>query len=158
MIKQAGTAATEREDRESQSRPVVWAPPSLLDAPLPPPGIRYRWVRTRVHADDDPGNISKRMARGYTVVRRDEIAKDWEGPTIEHGTYAGVVGVNDVILMQCSEEMAQAREAYYQKKSHRAQDAVNAELARHSHPSMPITQEHRSFVTHGDRRPDFQEE
>ena len=153
---QAGTAATTRETRESRKREKPWTPPALLDAPKPPAGYVYRWVRMRIHGDDDPGNISKRIHSGYEPVRAEEI-KNHRLPTIEHGRFAGTVGINDVILMKCPREMVDARRKYYEDLSMRQIDAVNARLMQNQNKTMPLSADYRTQVKMGGRTPQFED-
>ena len=47
------------ETRETQTRSKPWTPPSMLDAPEPPPGYQFRWIREATRGNDDNSNMSK---------------------------------------------------------------------------------------------------
>ena len=59
------------QTREKTSRPKVWAPPSLLDAPPAPEGFKHRWLRESSLGFDYTKNIHKRLMSGYYIVRAD---------------------------------------------------------------------------------------
>ena len=44
------------ESREKTVRAKPWRPPSLLDAPEPPAGYVYRWIRESMVGQDDKAN------------------------------------------------------------------------------------------------------
>jgi len=52
------------EVRENKTRRKPWQPPSSLDAPKPPPGYKYRWIRESILGQDDKTNMSKRIREG----------------------------------------------------------------------------------------------
>ena len=65
------------------------------------------------------------------------------------GKYQGVIGVGGLVLARIPEEIAQQREAYYQQQTKERDDAVNSDLLKEQHPSMPINQERQTRVTFG---------
>ena len=66
------------------------------------------------------------------------------------GKYAGVIGVGGLVLARIPEEIALSREAYYKKASTKDRDeAVNNDVLKDQHPSMPINQERQTRVTFG---------
>jgi hypothetical protein len=69
------------ETRDSQTRRKPWAPPSMLDAPTPPPGYQFRWIREATRGIDDKSNMSKRIREGYEPVRAEDYP-DFQAPTI----------------------------------------------------------------------------
>ena len=81
-------------------------------------------------------------------MRADEYA-DADYPVVVDGKYAGVIGVGGLLLARIPEELAQAR-ADYQKKLTEGQDeAVESDLLREQHKSMPIDVDRQSRVTFG---------
>ena len=60
------------DNRAKEARLKPWQPPSLLDAPQPPPGIIYRWLRESMVGVEDKANMSKRIREGWEPVRADE--------------------------------------------------------------------------------------
>ena len=134
--------------RTKTERPKEYKPPSSLDAPKAPDGFRHRWIRAESLGFQDSKNIFGRLREGYELVRADEYA-DADYPVVVDGKYAGVIGVGGLLLARIPEALAQAR-ADYQKKLTEGQDeAVESDLLREQHKSMPIDVDRQSRVTFG---------
>ena len=134
------------ETRDKTSRKKSWTPPSMLDAPEPPPGYKYRWLREATGGVDDKVNMSKRMREGYEPVRAEDHA-DFIAPTIDEGRNAGTIGVGGLILAKIPEEIADQRNEYYQQQSENAMAAVDNDLMRESNAAMPISKPNRQSQT-----------
>ena len=65
------------------------------------------------------------------------------------GKFAGVIGVGGLLLARIPEEIAKQIEAYYDQQTKDKDDAVNNDLMKEQHASMPINQERQSRVTFG---------
>ena len=139
------------ETRETESRRKPWAPPSVLDAPPPPEGYKHRWVRSAIRGEEDKGNVFNRLRQGYEPVRADEHP-GYQAPTIEDGKHAGVIGNGGLILTRVPVETAQERTAYYGGRTREQMDAVDQDLMKEQHPSMPINQSRQSRVSFGGRK------
>ena len=134
--------------RTKTERPKEYKPPSSLDAPPAPDGFRHRWIRAESLGFTDSKNIYGRLREGYELVRADEYT-DSDYPVVSEGKYKGVIGVGGLLLARIPEELAQAR-ADYQKKLTEGQDeAVETDLLREQHKSMPIDVDRQSRVTFG---------
>ena len=134
--------------RTKTERPKEYTPPSSLDAPPAPDGFRHRWIRAESLGFTDSKNIYGRLREGYELVRADEYT-DSDYPVVSEGKYKGVIGVGGLLLARIPEELAQAR-ADYQKKLTEGQDeAVESDLLREQHKSMPIDVDRQSRVTFG---------
>ena len=136
------------ETRDKVKKPVTWAPPSSLDAPEPPAGYRHRWIRVEVLGFDDTKNVSGKLREGWELVRADEYPEQ-DFPSLTTGKYSGVIGVGGLVLARLPEEIAQQREAYYRDQTKSRDDAVNNDILKEQHPSMPINQERQTRVTFG---------
>jgi len=136
------------QSRSKDTRPQTWTPPSSLDAPPAPDGFRHRWIRTEVLGMDDTKNMSGKLRSGWELVRGDEYP-DQTYATVKEGKYAGVIGVGGLVLARIPEEIAAQRDAYYKKQSQDRDDAVNNDLMKEQHPSMPINTDRQSRVTFG---------
>ena len=136
------------QSRVSEKRPTTWTPPSSLDAPPAPVGFKHRWIRTEVLGFDDTKNMSAKLRSGWELVRGDEYPGD-SYATVKEGKYAGVIGVGGLVLARIPEEIAKARDEYYRKQTQDREDAVNNDLMKEQHPSMPINSERQSRVTFG---------
>ena len=134
--------------RSQTERPKEYKPPSSLDAPKAPDGFRHRWIRAESVGFQDSKNIYGRLREGYELVRADEYTES-DYPVVSEGKYKGVIGVGGLLLARIPEELAQAR-ADYQKKLTEGQDeAVETDLLREQHKSMPIDVDRQSRVTFG---------
>jgi len=146
---------TKVESHSSQAkvkeRPKVWAPPSYLDTPNAPDGFRHRWVRTEILGFVDTKNIQGRLRSGYELVRADEYPEE-DFPAIADGKYAGVIGHGGLVLTRVPEEIAQQRADYYAKQAQDQQAAIDADLAKEQHKSMPITVDRNTRVTFGGKK------
>ncbi len=137
------------QTREKTARRQPWRPPSRLDAPSPPAGFKYRWIRAEVMGQDDKKNVSARMREGYEPVRLEELG-DFEAPTVEDGTMKGVVSVGGLLLAKIPEEIVEERNAYFSQQTRDQQEAVDNDLLRESDPNSPILNpERKSKVTFG---------
>jgi len=131
------------------ARVQTWKPPSTLDAPPPPEGYAHRWVRVETNGFDDRKNLSARLREGFELVRAEEYPS-WDLPTIQDGKHAGVIAVGGLVLARIPTDIARQRTAYYQSQTRDQVDAVNNDLMREQHPSMPISKpERQSRVTFG---------
>ena len=137
------------ESRDKESRRKPWQPPSLLDAPPPPQGYVYRWIRESMIGQNDPANMSKRIREGWEPVRAEDHP-DFEAPTVDDGKHAGVIGVGGLILAKIPKETVEERRAYYQNLSDSQIQAVDNDLMRESNQVMPISNPNRTTkVTFG---------
>ena len=138
----------ETQTREKTARRKPWAPPSTLDAPPAPHGYVHRWVRTAIRGDDDQNNVYSRMREGWEPVRADEYPET-EFPVIQDGKHAGVVGSGGLMLCRIPQETVDERTEYYRDQTRNQMKAVDENLMREQHPSMPITSDRQSRVTFG---------
>jgi|TARA_Y100000015_G_C2386510_1_gene87736 hypothetical protein len=136
------------QTREKDSRPKVWTPPSSLDAPPAPTGYRHRWIRAESMGLDDTKNIMGKMRSGWELVRSDEYPEG-DFPTVKDGKHSGVIGVGGLLLARIPEEIAKSREDYFKQQVADREQAVENDLMKEQHPTMPINQERQSRVTFG---------
>ena len=134
--------------REKETRRKPWTPPSSLDAPPPPEGYVHLLIRESVMGYDDNKNLSARLREGFELVRADEYP-DFAAPTIQDGKHAGVIGVGGLILARFPIESKTERDRFYREKTADQMDAVDNDLMREQHSSMPIHNDRQSRVTFG---------
>jgi hypothetical protein len=136
--------------RAKTAKKTTWTPPNSLDAPPAPHGFRHRWIRTEVLGFDDTKNVASKLREGWELVRADEYP-DSAYPTMDHksGKYSGVIGVGGLVLARIPEGIAKSREQYFQKLTKERDEAVNNDLLKEQHPSMPINQDRQTRVTFG---------
>ena len=147
------TDRTKREanTRANSTRRKPWSPPSRLEAPKPPEGYRQRWIRTNIRGEEDQMNVHAKLREGWDPVRADEYP-DSDFSTITEGKHAGVIGQGGLILARIPEETALERNDYYRGRTRNQMTAVDENLMKESHPSMPIQKERQGRVTFGGNR------
>jgi len=138
------------ETRDATTRRKPWAPPSHLAAPNPPEGYVHRWIRVAMRGEEDKMNVHSKLREGWSPVRADEYP-DYEAPIIDEGRYAGVIGQGGLMLCRIPVETARERSAYYGNRTRDQMQAVDQDLMKESHPSMPIHQSRQSRVSFGGR-------
>jgi len=143
----------ESETRETQTRRKPWAPPSRLEAPEAPAGYVHRWIRVAMRGEEDKMNVNTKLREGWEPVRKDEYP-DYEAPTIDEGRYEGVIGQGGLMLCRIPVETAQERSAYYGNRTREQMVAVDQDLMKDQHPSMPISNNRQSRVSVGGSRRD----
>ena len=148
MKKEQDKTSRASSTRSKTERPKVWTPPSSLDAPPAPDGFRHRWIRAESLGFSDTKNVSARLREGFELVRADEYP-DAQYPVITDGKYAGVIGVGGLLLARISEEIAKQRAAYQDKLTEGQDEAVETNLMKEQHKSMPINIDRQSRVTFG---------
>ena len=139
---------TRAKEVKVKEQPKVWTPPSYLDTPNAPNGYRHRWVRVEILGFVDTKNIQGRLRSGYELVRADEYP-DSTFPTLDEGRYAGVIGVGGLVLARIPEELARQREAYFNQRTADRNEALENDVLKEQHPSMPINQDRQTRVTFG---------
>ena len=139
--------------RETETRRKPWAPPSRLAAPDAPAGFVHRWIRTAMRGEDDKMNVNTKLREGWEPVRKDEYP-DYEAPTIDEGRFEGIIGQGGLMLCRIPVETAQERSAYYGNRTREQMVAVDQDLMKDQHPSMPISNNRQSRVSFGGSRRD----
>ena len=148
------TGKTTRKSRSQTGtrKKVQWRPPNLLDAPEPPAGYKYRWLRHELRGEDHASNIYKWERQGYIPVKPSELGEEYPHDTFEGGKHDGVVRSGDVILAKCPLEIVEQRAAYFRKKTDDLQKSVDVQLGKDvAGTGLPVTREgSSSTVTVGD--------
>ena len=146
----------ESQTRKKTARKTPWKPPSMLEAPEAPKGFIHRWVRVGIRGEDDKTTVHSKLREGWEPVRSDEYP-DFEAPTIDEGKFQGVIGNGGLMLCRIPEETVSERTAYFRDQTRNQMKAVDENLMREQHPSMPIQSDRQSRVTFGGRGNDSSE-
>ena len=141
------------QTRSKTERPKVWTPPSSLDAPKAPDGYRHRWIRVETMGFDDTKNVQGKLRTGWELVRADQYPGS-EYPIITEGKYKGMIGVGGLVLARIPEEIAKSRDEYFRNMTRDANEALEHDLKREQHKSMPISQDRQSRVQFGGTKKD----
>ena len=141
---------TRTSPRNGQSRPeTAWKPPSLLDAPKARPGYTQRWIATSIQGKETPDNVYKRMREGWEPRKADTV-KEKLFPTINHGQWAGSIGIEGMLLCEMPLEKHRSMKAYYNNKSVEANQSIAGDLdALGRNNGQPIYQERKSSSSRG---------
>ena len=139
------------QTREKTLRKKVWTPPSYLDTPNAPTGFRHRWVRVEIMGFLDTKNIQGRLRSGYELVRADEYPGD-DYAAIPDGKYKGIIGHGGLVLTRVPEEIARQRADYFKRLSSEQIEAVDNDLMKEQHKSMPIEIDRQTRTTFGGRK------
>ena len=142
--------------RDGQGRPeTAWKPPALLDAPEPRPGYQQRWVATSIQGRETPDNVYKRMREGWE--KRDaSTVKDQTYATINHGQWAGCIGVEGMLLCEMPENRYRQMKQYYSGKN----DDQNSSIAHNldefgRRNGQQVYQDRKSESNHGQVIPEY---
>ena len=136
------------QTRAKTEKPKVWTPPSSLDAPPAPDGFHHRWIRAETMGFDDTKNMAGKLRSGYELVRADEYPGS-NYPVMTDGKYKGVIGVGGLLLARIPVEIVKSRDEYFKKITQDRDTAVEQDLMKEQHPSMPINAERQTRVTFG---------
>ena len=96
----------------------------------------------------DTKNVQGRLRSGYELVRADEYPDD-DFPVIQDGKYTGVIGHGGLVLTRVPEEIAQSRQEYFAQQAKDQMTAMDNDLMKEQHKSMPIEIDRQSRTTFG---------
>ena len=136
------------QTRAKTAKKTVWTPPSSLDAPPAPDGYHHRWIRAETMGFDDTKNMAGKLRSGYELVRADEYPGS-NYPVMTDGKYKGVIGVGGLLLARIPVEIVKSRDEYFKKITQDRDTAVEQDLMKEQHPSMPINADRQTRVTFG---------
>jgi hypothetical protein len=106
-----------------------------------------------MRGEEDKTNVFSKLREGWEPVRADEYP-DYHAPVIDEGRYAGVIGQGGLMLCRIPIETARERSAYYGNRTREQMQAVDQDLMKDQHPSMPISASRQSRVSFGGRARD----
>lgn len=114
--------------REQENTP--WVQGGSLEAPKARPGYTQRWIRVSSKGKDDAINISKKFREGWKPRPADTVPAHYQTAKIEHGRYAGFIGVEGMVLCELPIARAKARKQYIRDQTDKKTKAIDAELER----------------------------
>jgi hypothetical protein len=130
-----------------------WKPARILDLPasLRKPGMRPRWVNK-----DKLGNIQKKIAEGWEMVKVPAAKKQELEMTLQDSLGVdGTIQMRELILMWMPEEIAEERNKYYAQQGHvdstRLRESMKKSVSSHGgHPAAIVyTREGENKTTFG---------
>lgn len=108
-------------DTEVKKGNATWRPARRLDVNDKNPNFAYRWLDSR-----DPGNIEKKQAEGWQVVSK--LTSDKSVPADGTTAPTTLLGVRELTLGRMPKDMAEARNAYFQKDTAERTQALGGKL------------------------------
>lgn len=123
-----GEQALAREDREAWIASVDVA---NLDEPGLPAipcreGMDQRWVRALIGGETDVKNLSAKERRGWRARPGDSLAHGFSNLRLSEGSFAGCIGVHDMVLMERPVEIGDKVREIERKKVNELDNAVKA--------------------------------
>jgi len=137
------------ETRAEQAKVSQWRPSNLLEAPEARPGYKQRWIATMVLGQETPTNVAKRLREGWQPRDPKTVKNAEHFPTIEHGKFAGYIGIEGMLLCEMPEEMVNERNLYYARMTENLMRSVEQDMHRVEQPGNPIQKSFKSEVTRG---------
>jgi len=137
------------ETQVEKSKVSQWRPSNLLEAPEPRPGYKQRWIATMVLGQETPTNVAKRLREGWQPRDPKTVKNVQHFPTIEHGKFAGCVGIEGMVLCEMPEEMVNERNDYYAKMTENLMRSVEQDIHKVEQPGNPIQKSFKTSVTRG---------
>lgn len=134
---------------EQSTRVSNWRPSNLLEAPEPRAGYKQRWIATMVLGQDQPTNVARRMREGWQPRDPKTIKGEQHFPTIEHGKFAGFIGIEGMVLCEMPEEMVSQRNEYYANMTENLMRSVEQDIHKVEQPGQPIQKSFKTEVTRG---------
>ena len=137
------------ETRADKAKVSQWRPSNLLEAPEPRAGYKQRCIATMVLGQETPTNVAKRLREGWQPRDPKTVKNAQHFPTIEHGKFAGYIGIEGMLLCEMPEEMVNERNLYYARMTENLMRSVEQDMHRVEQPGNPIQKSFKSSVTRG---------
>lgn len=132
--------------RETTTRPATWRRQSVIPAPDPRDGLKFRWVRTTSLGNADNMNVSRRLREGYIPVKAEDFPELKILSDIG-SRFKGNIEIGGLILCSIPESIAQERIEGQLQETQAQMQAVDNNYMRESDPRMPVLRPERSTKT-----------
>jgi hypothetical protein len=100
-----------------------------------------------VLGQETPTNVAKRLREGW-VPRDPKTVKEIQHfPTIEHGRFAGHIGIEGMVLCEMPTNMVKQRNEYYAQMTENLMTSVEQDMNRAETPGQPIQRTFKSTVS-----------
>lgn len=107
-----------------------WVQGGSLVAPPPRPGYVQRWIRVTSRGKDDAINISRKWREGWKPRAADTMPKSYQTAKLEHGRFAGYIGVEGMVLCELPITKNKARAKFIREQTDKKVKAIDADLKR----------------------------
>lgn len=118
------------ETREASSRPVTWEPAASLPEPAPREGWVHRWCASSVTGQTHVTGMNNSLQQGWIPVKAEEYPEVTSRVFGHSGK--GQIEYGGLTLCRMPKEMADARQAYYDRKNRTEMAGVRSDLASQS--------------------------
>lgn len=116
------------EDFETGIESDTFADKWIAGGTLPDVPVRLGFVQRYINTLD-ANNLSNQMRRGWVPRRKETLPEGFTMmPTIQHGDYAGFIGVNGQVLMEMPVKLFKMHEKHQQDQTRRLEQAVENDL------------------------------
>lgn len=131
------------QTREETTRKSTWKRQSVIPAPEPRDGLKFRWVRTSALGNMDNMNVSRRLREGYVPVQAEEFP-ELKMLSDVGSRFKGNIEVGGLMLCSVPVEMAKDREEGQLMEAQGQMDAVDNNYMRESDSRMPVLRPERT--------------
>ena len=129
--------------RAATPRKAVWKRQSVIPAPEPRDGLKFRWVRTSALGNADNMNVSRRFREGYVPVKASEFP-ELKVLSDVGSRFKDNIEVGGLILCSIPEDLVEARVEGQLAEAQAQMNAVDNNYMRESDPRMPVLRPERS--------------
>ena len=107
-------------DEVKKGKP-TWTPAKRLDVANRDPSFSYRWLNAQ-----DAGNIDKKQSEGWQVISK--LTSDKSVPADGTTAPTTLLGYRELTLARMPKDVAEARNAYFQKDTAERTKALGGKL------------------------------
>ena len=100
-----------------------------------------------VLGQETPTNVAKRLREGWQPRDIKSVKDGQHFPTIEHGKFAGHIGIEGMVLCEMPEAMVNQRNNYYAQMTNNLMQSVEQDMNRAETPGQPIQRSFKSRVS-----------
>ena len=129
--------------REATQRKSTWKRQSVIPAPEPRDGVKFRWVRTSSLGNLDNMNVSRRFREGYVPVKAEDFP-ELKVLSDVGSRFKGNIEVGGLILCSIPAELAEDRVQGQLQEAQAQMEAVDNNYLRESDPRMPVLRPERT--------------
>jgi len=131
-----GPAHIKREADERIYDPVhdeedaPWVRGASLAMPPARKGMDQRWIRFAIRGQSDSTNWSRKMREGWKPRPADTVPESFPMPTIDHGQFKGLIGIEGSVLCERPMAISKRRDKHFAGVTEKRTEAINHDLQR----------------------------
>ncbi len=131
-----------QETREATEKKTPWKRQSVIPAPEPRDGMKFRWIRTSALGQQDNMNVSRRFREGYVPVKASEFP-ELRVLSDVGSRFKDNIEVGGLILCSIPKDLSDARVEGQLEEAQAQIHAVDNNYLRESDPRMPVLRPER---------------